>query len=54
MLRRLNPQQENPTVHMTRVLSPSRIMEVGMGFWPSKVLLSALELELFSSWMERA
>ena len=33
---------------MTRAVSPTRIMEVGMGFWPSKVLLSALELELFS------
>ncbi len=30
------------------ILSPSRIMEVGMAFWPAKVLLSALELELFT------
>ncbi len=29
-------------------LSPARIMEVGMGFWPAKVLLSALELGLFT------
>ena len=29
-------------------LSPARIMEVGMGFWPSKVLLSAIELRLFT------
>ena len=29
-------------------LSPERIMEVGMAFWPSKVLLSAVELELFT------
>lgn len=29
-------------------LSPARIMEVGMAFWPAKVLLSAVELELFS------
>lgn len=28
--------------------SPSRIMEVGMAFWPAKVLLSAVELELFT------
>jgi len=28
--------------------SPARIMEVGMGFWPAKVLLSAIELELFT------
>jgi predicted O-methyltransferase YrrM len=29
-------------------LSASRIMEIGMAFWPAKVLLSALELELFT------
>lgn len=29
-------------------LTPARIMEVGMAFWPAKVLLSAVELELFS------
>ena len=29
-------------------LDPSRIMDVGMGFWPSKVLLSAIELDLFT------
>ncbi len=29
-------------------LSPARIMETGMAFWPSKVLLSAVELDLFS------
>lgn len=29
-------------------LSPARIMEVGMGFWPAKTLLSALELGLFT------
>src|SRR4029450_12285533 len=28
--------------------SPERILEVGMGFWPAKVLLSAVELGLFS------
>jgi predicted O-methyltransferase YrrM len=27
---------------------PSHIMQVGMGFWPSKTVLSAVELELFS------
>src|SRR5688572_28065998 len=27
---------------------PSHIMQVGMGFWPSKVVLSAVELELFT------
>lgn len=29
-------------------LSPARIMEVGIGFWPSKALLSAIELGLFT------
>ena len=29
-------------------LSPARIMEVGMAFWPAKVLLSAVELALFT------
>ncbi len=28
--------------------NPSHIMQVGMGFWPSKVVLSAVELQLFS------
>lgn len=29
-------------------VSPARIMEVGMAFWPAKVLLSAVELGLFT------
>ena len=29
--------------------SPARIMEVGMAFWPAKVLLSAMELGLFTT-----
>jgi len=29
-------------------MDPSHIMQVGMGFWASKTLLSAVELELFS------
>jgi 2-polyprenyl-3-methyl-5-hydroxy-6-metoxy-1,4-benzoquinol methylase len=28
--------------------SPARIMEVGLAFWPAKVLLSAIELRLFT------
>lgn len=28
--------------------SPSRLMDIGMGFWPAKTLLSAVELDLFS------
>lgn len=30
-------------------LTPARILEVGMGFWSSKVLLSAVELDLFTT-----
>jgi Dimerisation domain len=30
-------------------LDPSLIMQVGMGFWPSKTLLSAVELGLFTT-----
>ena len=30
-------------------LTPQRILEVGIGFWPAKVLLSAVELGLFSA-----
>ncbi|MFZ1699873.1 MAG: methyltransferase dimerization domain-containing protein [Pyrinomonadaceae bacterium] len=29
-------------------LTPARIMEVGMAFWPAKVLLSAVKLGLFT------
>ena len=29
-------------------IDPSHIMQVGMGFWASKTLLSAVELELFT------
>ena len=31
----------------TPTVSPARIMEVGMAFWPAKVLLSAIELQVF-------
>ena len=33
---------------MPEQVDPSHIMQVGMGFWGSKTLLSAVELELFS------
>jgi hypothetical protein len=33
---------------MSQQVDPSHIMQVGMGFWASKTLLSAVELELFS------
>ena len=31
------------------MLTPARIMDLGMGFWPAKVLLSAVELDLFTT-----
>src|SRR6202790_5214303 len=30
-------------------LDASHLMEVGVGFWPAKTLLSAVELDLFSA-----
>ncbi|MDX2032165.1 MAG: methyltransferase [Blastocatellia bacterium] len=36
------------------MLSPARIMEVSLGFWPAKVLLSAVELGLFTELGARA
>jgi len=38
---------------MSTTLTPGRIMEVGMGFFASKTLLSAIELELFTVLGER-
>ena len=32
-----------------QTLSPARIMEVGLGFWPSKTLLAAVELGVFTT-----
>jgi len=40
-----------PTTGKTKVvatLNPSKIMQMGMGFWASKVLLSAVKFELFT------
>ena len=34
---------------MSDALTPARIMEVGMAFWPAKTLLSAVELGLFTT-----
>lgn len=34
---------------MEEVLTPARIMEVGMAFWPAKTLLSATELGVFTT-----
>src|SRR5215211_7114553 len=43
-------KSRNPGGHaMPRMeLDPSHIMQVGMGFWASKTVLSAVELELFT------
>ena len=32
----------------TRQVSPEAIMQLGIGFWGSKTLLSAIELDLFT------
>jgi hypothetical protein len=33
---------------MNDTISPSRILDIGFGFWSSKVLLTAIELEVFT------
>jgi hypothetical protein len=33
---------------MNEHVTPEAILQVGLGFWPSKVLLSAVEMELFT------
>lgn len=40
------PTTEKGTVAAT--LNPSKIMQVGMGFWASKVMLTAVKLQLFT------
>ena len=39
---------------ITEVVSPEHIMEVGLGFWASKTLLSAVEIELFTELTKQA
>jgi 2-polyprenyl-3-methyl-5-hydroxy-6-metoxy-1,4-benzoquinol methylase len=39
---------------MNTAPDPSRILEVGFGFWSSKVLLTAVELEVFTTLADRA
>jgi hypothetical protein len=39
---------------MTQLVSPSRIMEVGFGFWDSKALLTDINIPLLSSNSARA
>ena len=33
---------------MSEQPTPESILQVGLGFWPSKILLSAVEMELFT------
>ena len=40
----MTPQQTS-----AEPLTPAKIMQIGMGFWPSKVLLSAVKLNLFTT-----
>jgi hypothetical protein len=44
----MRPKPDTTSPLSTTELDPSRIIEVGTGFWPSKTLLSAVELDLFS------
>jgi hypothetical protein len=37
----------------TETISPEHIMQIGLGFWASKVLLSAVELEVFTEVAKR-
>src|SRR5687768_3494595 len=39
---------ESTTVKKEKEVSPSQILEVGLGFWTSKTLLTAIKLELFT------
>ena len=41
-------QSISPEKTAAATLNPSRIMQVGMGFWSSKVLLTATKLQLFT------
>ncbi len=38
---------------MSEILTPEKIMQVGLGFWASKTLLSAVEMELFTELAKR-
>ncbi len=39
---------EKPTTTIEREVTPAQIMQVGIGFWASKVLLTAVNMELFT------
>jgi hypothetical protein len=47
-LARMRQKPDSTSLPSTTELDPSHVMEVGTGFWPSKTLLSAVELDLFS------
>ncbi len=40
--------QSRSEVHMSTDPTPDQILQVGLGFWASKALLSAIEMELFT------
>jgi hypothetical protein len=44
----MRPKPDSTSLLSAAGLDPSHIIEVGTGFWPSKTLLSAVELDLFS------
>src|SRR4051794_29002784 len=46
--RRRAKQEPEDGERMSAQVDPSHILQVGMGFWGSKTLLSAVELELFT------
>ena len=37
-----------PTATTVSAPNPEHILQVGLGFWPSKILLSAVEMEVFT------
>src|SRR5690349_2013090 len=45
--REANQNQKRGT-HLNEQPTPEAILQVGLGFWPSKILLSAVEMELFT------
>ncbi len=44
----MRQKRDSTSLVSTAGLDPSHVLEVGTGFWPSKTLLSAVELDLFS------
>jgi SAM-dependent methyltransferase len=44
----MRQKPDSTSLPSTAERDPSHIMEIGTGFWPSKTLLSAVELDLFS------